>query len=107
MSHCARGDHTAGPREVLSKPELDADRIGNLAHDAAQGVHLADQVSLGNAADCRIAGHLRDEVDVERVEGGLQPHAGGGHGGFAAGVSGANDDDIELFGELRHGQPSF
>ena len=91
----------------VEQPELDADGVGDFAHDAAQGVHFADQVSLGNAADRRIAGHLGNEVDVEGVEGGLQAHAGGGHGGFAAGVSGADDDYIELFGEGKHGQISF
>ena len=91
----------------VEQAELDADRVRDLAHDAAQGVHLADQVPLGNAADGRIAGHLGDEIDVEGVERRLQAHAGCGHGGFAAGVSGADYDYIELFGEGRHGQASF
>ena len=102
----ARRPHRRAARGV-QQAELDADRVGDFAHDAAQRVHFADQVSLGNAADGRIAGHLRDEIDVQGVERGLQAHAGRGHGGFASGVSGADHDYIELFGEVGHGKLSF
>jgi hypothetical protein len=61
LSHCARGDQTAGPRE---ETELDAAGVGDLAHDAAEGVDLADEMALGDAADGGIAGHLRDQVKV-------------------------------------------
>ena len=91
----------------VEQAELDADCVRDLAHDAAQGVHFADQVSLGNATDGGIAGHLGDEIDVESVEGGLQAQAGCGHGGFATGVSGADHDDIVLFSELQHSLEYF
>ena len=58
-------------------------------------------MSLGNAADRRIARHLRDQVDVERVESSLQAHARRGHGGLASGMAGADHDYVELFGELH------
>jgi hypothetical protein len=45
---------------------------------------------------------LRNQVDVQRVEGSLEAHAGCGHGGFAPGMPGAHYDYVELFGELRH-----
>jgi hypothetical protein len=61
-------------------------------------------MTLRDSADSRIAGHLRDEIDVERVESGLQAHACACHRSFASGVSGADYDDVELFGELRHFQ---
>ncbi len=101
MSHCARGDHTAGPREVFSKSELDTDRVGHLAHDAAQRVDFAHQVSLGYAADSGIAGHLRDEINVERVKRGPQPHARRSHSGFATGMAGADYNDVVGFCELQ------
>ena len=101
MSHWARGDHTAGPREVFKQTELDADGVGDFAHDAAEGVDFADQVSLGDSSDRRIARHLGDEIDVQGEERGLQAHAGGGHGGFASGMSGADYHHVELFGELH------
>ena len=56
---------------------------------------------FGDAADGRIARHLRDQVDIERVQRGLQAHARGGHGGLASGMAGADDDYVELFGELH------
>jgi hypothetical protein len=54
-------------------------------------------MALGDAADGGIAGHLRDEVEVEREQSRAQAHAGRGHGRLAAGVSGAHDDYIVLF----------
>jgi hypothetical protein len=56
-------------------------------------------MALGDAADGGVAGHLRDEVEVEREERRAQAHARGGHGGFAAGVACADDDYVVLFGE--------
>lgn len=75
--------------------------IGDLAHDAAQRVDLAHQVSFGDAADGGIAGHLRDQIHVQREQGGLQPHAGSSHGGLAPCVAGAHDNDSEIFRELH------
>ena len=42
----------------VEQAELDADRVGDLAHDAAERIHFADQVPLGNSPDRGIAGHL-------------------------------------------------
>ena len=58
-------------------------------------------MAFGDAADGGVAGHLRDEVEVQREERGAQAHARGGHRGFAAGVAGADDDDVELFGKAH------
>jgi len=59
-------------------------------------------MALGDASNCGVAGHLRDQIHVERVESRLQAHAGAGHRGLASGVTGADYDNVELFGELRH-----
>ena len=85
----------------VEEAELDADGVGDFAHDAAEGVDFAHQVAFGDSADGGVAGHLRDEVEVEREECGAQAHARGGRGGFAAGMTRADDDYVELFGE-RH-----
>src|SRR5208282_1865642 len=77
----------------------DAYGVCDLAHDAAQGVDFADEVAFGDSADGGVAGHLRDQVDVEREEGGLEAHAGGGHGSFASGVAGADYYYVEMFVE--------
>jgi hypothetical protein len=44
---------------------------------------------------------LRDQVNVERVQSGLQAHTGASDGGLAASVSGSDHDDVELFRELH------
>jgi hypothetical protein len=59
-------------------------------------------MALSDPAHGRVAGHLGNQVDVQREQGGLQPHAGRGHGCLAAGVSSADHDDIVLFGKLLH-----
>jgi hypothetical protein len=90
-----------GAARGVEEAELDADGIGNLAHDAAQGVNLADEVALGHAADGGVAAHLGDEVHVHGDEGGFEAHARRGHGGLAAGMAGAHHYHVVLFGE-RH-----
>jgi hypothetical protein len=81
---------------------LDSYGVGDFAHDAAERVDFPDEMAFGDAADGGVAGHLRDEIDVQSEEGGLQAHAGGGHGGFASGVSGADYYYVEMFVELLH-----
>lgn len=83
----------------VEEAKLDAYRIGDLAHDAAEGVDFADEVTFGDSTDGRVAGHLRDEIDVEGEEGSFKAHAGGGHGGLASGVAGADYDYVEMFVE--------
>src|SRR5437660_908113 len=60
----------------VEQAELDADGISDFAHDAAQSIDLADKMSLGDATDSGVAGHLGNEVDIESIEGGFQAHAG-------------------------------
>ena len=95
------GTPDGGAAGGVEEAELDADGVGDLAHDAAEGVDFADQVAFGDAADGRIAGHLGDQVEVHGDDRGLEPHARGGHGGFAAGVARADDGDVVLFGKTH------
>jgi len=97
------GAPDGGAAGGVEQAELDAAGVGDLAHDAAEGVDLADQMALGDAADGWVAGHLGDEVEVEREERCAQTHARGGGGGFAACVAGADDKDVEMFGERHKG----
>ncbi len=96
MSIWARGDQTAGAAAGVEEAELDADGIGRFAHGAAEGVDLADQVTLGDAADGGVAGHLRDEVEVHGHDGGPEPHARAGAGRLAPGVTGADNYHVVL-----------
>ncbi len=88
-----------GPAGSIEQTELNADRVGDFAHHAAQRIDFAHQMTLGNSADRGIAGHLRDQVEIQRKQRGAQAHAGTRHGGFAACVAGADDDEIVLFRE--------
>jgi len=90
-----------GTARGVEQAELNADGVGDLAHDAAQGVHFAHQVSLGNAADRGIAGHLRDQIHVEREQRGAKPQARRRYRGLAAGVAGADNDYVVLFCVLQ------
>jgi hypothetical protein len=60
------GRATAG----IEEPELDADGVGHFTHGPAQSVDFADQVAFRDAADRGVAGHLSDEVQVHRHDGG-------------------------------------
>ena len=59
--------HGRSPGSV-EQAELDADGVGDLPHDAAQGIDFADQVSLGDTADGWVAGHLGNEIDVQGIK---------------------------------------
>ena len=91
----------------VKQPELNAHGVDHFAHHAAQGVHFAYQVPLGNSAHGRIARHLADQVEVDGAERGLQPHAGSGHRGFSARVSCAHNHHIVLFSEGRSHGPKI
>jgi len=84
----------------VEKPELDASRIGDPAHQPVHRVHLAHQVAFPQSADCRVAGHHSDGLapvgDERRT--GTQPRSRTGR--FAAGVPTPDDDDVKL---LCHG----
>src|SRR5205085_858478 len=70
-------------------------------HDAAEGVNFPDQMAFCNSTEGRIAGHLRDQVNIQRVKRSLQAHARAGDGRLAAGMSCSDDYDVELFSELH------
>ena len=83
----------------IQESELDADRVGNLAHDATEGVHFADKMTLRDSAHGRVARHLGDQVKIQSVESCLQAHACCGHRGLAPCVAGADHDYVEMFGK--------
>ena len=97
---CAGRPHRRATGSI-QQSELDADSVGYFSHDAAESVYFADEVPLGYAADGWITGHLGDQINIQRVERRLQAHTGAGDSGLATGVSGSDDHDVELFGELH------
>ena len=67
------------PSRRVQQAELNADRVRDFAHDPAERVDFAYQVTFGNAAHGRVARHLRDQVNVQREQRGAQAHASGSH----------------------------
>jgi hypothetical protein len=84
-----------GAAAGVEKAELDADGVGELAHDATESVDLAHQVAFGDASDGGVARHLRHQVEVHGDQSGAETHAGASARGFAPGVTGADDHDVE------------
>jgi hypothetical protein len=97
----AWGPHCRSSRSI-QEPELNANRIGNLAHDPAQCVDFAYKVALGDASNRRIARHLGNQVGVEGKQGRIEPNAGCSHGCLASRMPSPNYHHIVLFGEPEH-----
>ncbi len=74
--------------------ELDAGPVDGPAHDAVQGVDLADQVALAQTADGRIARHLADRLDPMGQKQGAGAQARGRRRGFTAGMAAAHYDHV-------------
>jgi hypothetical protein len=81
---------------------MNAGGVGRARHRAAERIDLARQVALADAADRRVAAHLAQRFDVVRQEQRARAHARGREGGLGAGVTAADDDDLEVFG-MEHG----
>ena len=79
---------------AVQQLELDAGRVDGLAHQAAEGVDLANQMSLCRAADGRITGHMPNSVRRQRAQRDPAAQAHRGMRGLAAGVARADDDDV-------------
>ena len=97
---CA-GGLDGGAFRAVEHSELDAGGVDGVGHEAAEGVDFADDLSLGEAADGGVAGHSADGEGVHGDEGDaalIFEDMAGGPGGFGAGVSAADDDDVEVGG---------
>ena len=68
----------AGALFGIQHPELDPGGVGIQSHKPAEGVDLADDLSLGLSADGGVAGHLPDGVEVlsEHQSGRSKPRGG-------------------------------
>ena len=84
-----------GTLAEIKHPALEGNGVGHAAHCAAEGVDFKDEMTLGGAADGGVAGHIGNCVEGEGKEGGACAETGGGEGGFDAGVTAADDGDLE------------
>lgn len=103
------GAPDGGAAGGIEETELDADVISDFAHQSAEGIDLADEVAFGDAANGRVAGHLRNEVGIHGDDAGLKAHSGTGARGFATGVTGADDEHVvsSLFQRKLHGEGAY
>ena len=74
--------------------ELDAGGVGHPAHQAVEGVDLADEMALAEPANGRIAGHFADRGEAvgDQRRARAKPRRGGS--GLAAGMAAADDDHV-------------
>ena len=83
---------------AVQDAELDAAGVGHPGHDAVEGVDLADEVALAEAADGGVAGQGADRGEALGDERRAGAGAGRRRRGFAAGVAAADHDDVEGLG---------
>ncbi len=81
----ARGAY-GRPLGAVEELEVDAGGVGGAGHDPAQGVDLLHQVTLGDAADGRVAGHLGHGLQVHGQQQGVGAQARRGAGRLDAGM---------------------
>jgi hypothetical protein len=94
LSACARGDHTAGTATPVQELELNAGGIDRAAHQPAERIDLAHQMTLRSALTAGLHGMWRPSpVTACRVR--RHPQTRRGACRFAARMSAADDDDIE------------
>jgi hypothetical protein len=90
------GAPDGGALAAIQHAELDAGGVGGQAHQAAEGVDLADHLPLGQPADGGVARHGADARRIECHQRHRRAESGRGPRGFGAGVATADDDDVVI-----------
>jgi hypothetical protein len=80
----------------IEHAELEHGEIRSSAHYSAERIHLAYDRSLCNPADCRVARHLADRLECASDEPYSSAQASCADRGFSSGVTGPDDNYIEL-----------
>ena len=80
---------------AIEQLELNAGRVDRAAHQPAERVDLANEMTLCRAANRGIARHVRDGVGRQRAESDVRAEPRGRVRRLASGVAGADHDDVE------------
>ena len=80
----------------IEHSELERREVRGSSHYSAKGVYLTYDGSLRNSADGRVARHLADRFERTSDEPDSRTQTSCGNGGFGSGVTGPDDDNIEL-----------
>ena len=91
---CPRRPH-GGAAAAIEQLELNPGRVDRAAHEAAERIDLADQVTLRGPADGRVARHVRDGVLRQRAEPHVRAQARRGVRRLAPRVPRTDDDHVE------------
>ena len=92
---CARRPDRRAPAPV-EQLELNARGVDRQSHEAAERVDLTNEMSLCGAADRRIARHQRHGLRRKRAQPDAASEPRRSPCRFAAGMPGADDDDVEV-----------
>ena len=87
------------PTRAIKQTELDTGAIDHSTHNSAKSINLAHEMSLTDAADGWIAGHLSNKIEIESDDCRLGTDSGRGRSRFTAGVASADYHYIEVFVE--------
>ena len=91
-----------GALRLVQHPKLEASDVDDAPHLAAESIDLADDLTLGDAADRGIAAHGPDGVGAHGEESGAQAHPRSREGGLRPRVAGADDDHVVVEDERSH-----
>ncbi|GAC1647512.1 MAG: hypothetical protein NVS4B3_01660 [Gemmatimonadaceae bacterium] len=80
----------------VQHPKLQRRQIRRPAHDAAEGIDLADDRALSDTADRRVARHLPDGLECACDECDTGTEARRRDGGFGPRMASPDDDDVEI-----------
>jgi hypothetical protein len=84
-----------GTSRTVQEAELDPGPIYDTSHYAPERIYLPDNMSFSDAADGRIAGHLADQVQIDRNKGRSAAKARCRRGGLTSRVAGPDNDHIK------------
>ena len=85
-----------GPLGTVEHAVMDRRGVGRAADQPVEGVDLAHEMSLAEAADGGIAAHRADGRAIECHQGCTRAHTRSDGSGFTAGVAASHDDDVEF-----------
>jgi hypothetical protein len=83
------------PLRPVQEPELNPSRVGHPAHQAIQGVYLANQMPLAQTADGWITGHLANLVEGVRDQDSQSAHSCRCGRSLGPGVATTDNDAVE------------
>ena len=87
---------------------MDCPRVGGTGDDPIEGIDLADEMTLAEAPNRRVAAHRANGLEIEADKRHARTHARGDGRRLDAGVTAADYDDVEVMHDCPPlAQPCF